>query len=174
MRGRPGPDEASPYYFTYIDQVSGDDIVSLLDDQLSALMTRLETVSEDKSLYRYAPGKWSMREVLGHINDCERLFTLRAFWFARGFDAPLPSFDQNVAVQASGADQIPWQRHLDEFSAARVATFTFLANLPEEAWMRSGIASDNRFTVRALAYVIAGHVEHHWKILEEKYLREAK
>ena len=137
-------------------------------------MARMQVISEEKSLYRYAQDKWSMREVLGHINDGERLFTLRAFWFARGFDAPLPSFDQNAAVRASGADHISWQRHLDEFSAARVATFTFFRNLPEDAWMRSGVASDNRFTVRALAYVAAGHVAHHWKILEEKYLREAE
>ena len=101
MLGRPEISEAAPYYFGYIDEVSGDDVLKLLDEQLASLVPRLESISEPQSLYRYAPGKWSIREVLGHINDCERLFTLRAFWFARGFDTPLPSFDQNVGVQAA-------------------------------------------------------------------------
>ena len=170
MTGRPRPGEAAPYYFTYIDQVSGDDVLKVLDEQLTTLLPKLKGISEDQSLTRYAPDKWSMREVLGHVNDGERLFILRAFWFARGFEAPLPSFDQNVAVRASGADQIPWKRHVDEFASARAATSAFFRNLPEDAWMRAGIASDNPFTVRALAYIAAGHVAHHWNILEQKYL----
>ena len=171
MLGRPESTEAAPYYFGYIDEVSGYDVLRLLDEQLASLVPRLESISEPQSLYRYAPGKWSMREVLGHINDCERLFTLRAFWFARGFDTALPSFDQNVAVREARSDAIEWARHIDEFRATRTATVAFFRNLPEEAWMRSGIASDNHFTVRALAYLAVGHVIHHWKIIEDKYLR---
>jgi hypothetical protein len=170
MLGRPDSNEASPYYFTYIDQVSGDNAIALLEEQLGAMLPRLERISEEKSLHRYAPGKWNMREALGHVNDCERLFLLRAFWFARGFDTPLPSFDQNVAVAAAHGDAIPWARHVDEFRAARAASIAFFRNLPGDAWLRAGIASDNRFTVRALAYLAAGHVAHHWKILEERYL----
>ncbi len=173
MLGRPERSEAAPYYFSYIDHVSGDDVVRLLDEQLATLLPRLESISERQSLYRYAPDKWSMREVLGHINDCERLFTLRAFWFARGFDTALPSFDQNTAVQAAGANEIIWSRHVDEFRVARAATLAFFGNLPEDAWLRSGIASDNQFTVRALAYMAVGHVTHHWKIVEERYLQGA-
>jgi hypothetical protein len=170
MLGRPETNEASPYYFGYIDKVPGDDVVSLLETQASETLPWLESISEQKSLDRYEAGKWSIREVLGHINDCERLFTLRAFWFARGFDTPLPSFDQNACVGAARADEISWARHLDEFRVVRSATIAFFWNLPEEAWLRSGIASDNRFTVRALAYLAAGHVAHHRKILEERYL----
>jgi len=170
MPGRPERNEAAPYYFSYIDQVAGDDVVSLLEVQAAATLPLLESISEQRSLERYEPGKWSIREVLGHVNDCERLFTLRAFWFARGFDTPLPSFDQNVGVRAARADDIAWARHVDEFRVTRAATIAFFRNLPDEAWMRSGIASDNRFTVRALAYVAAGHVAHHRRILEERYL----
>jgi DinB superfamily len=171
MLGRPEPNEASPYYFGYIDQVSGDDAVSLLEAQVRETLPLLESISEQKSLDRYEPDKWSIREVLGHVNDCERLFIMRAFWFARGFDTPLPSFDQHIGVQAAGADAIAWARHVDEFRLIRAGTLAFFRNLPEEAWLRSGIASDNRFTVRALAFLTVGHVAHHSIILQERYLR---
>lgn len=171
MHGRPERNEAAPYYFGYIDQVSGDDILSLLETQAAETLPLLESISERKSLDRYQADKWSIREVLGHINDCERLFTLRAFWFARGFDTPLPSFDQDVGVRAAKSDEIAWVQHVNEFRVTRAATIAFFANLPDDAWMRGGIASDSRFTVRALAYVAAGHVAHHRRILEERYLR---
>jgi DinB superfamily len=171
MLGRPERSEAAPYYFGYIDEVAGDNVLHLLEEQLASFVAYLKGISEEQSLHRYASGKWSLREVLGHINDGERLFTLRAFWFARGLDAPLPSFDQNVAVREAGSDEIEWARHIAEFQATRAATISFFRNLPEEAWMRSGIASDSPFTVRALAYLTVGHVVHHWKIIEEKYLR---
>ena len=172
MPGRPERSEAAPYYFGYIDQVSGDDVVRLLDEQVRGFVARLASIPEQRSLYRYAPEKWSLREVLGHINDCERLFMLRAFWFARGFDTPLPSFDQNVAVPFAKSHEIEWARHIEEFHAIRTASIAFFQNLPEAAWTRGGIASDNRFTVRALAYITVGHVTHHWKIIEDKYLRD--
>jgi hypothetical protein len=94
----------------------------------------------------------------------------RAFWFARGFESPLPSYDQNVASAAAQADGFSWASHVEEFRHVRLATLSFFRSLPEEAWTRSGIASDNRFTVRALAYLIAGHVDHHVAILRERYL----
>jgi DinB family protein len=166
----PDRTEAAPYYFTYIDQVPGPDICATLEAQGPDTIALLESVSEARSHHRYAAGKWSIREVLGHINDTERLFVFRAFWFARGFDTPLPSFDQNVAVAAAGADARSWGSHLEEFSRVRGATITFFRSLPPEAWARRGIASDNPFTVRALAYIGAGHVAHHVRILRERYL----
>jgi DinB family protein len=108
--------------------------------------------------------------VVAHLNDCERLFGFRAFWFARGFDTALPSFDQNVAMTGAGADQRSWNSHIDEFRAVRAATLAFFQNLPGDAWDRHGIASDNPFSVRALAYMAAGHVVHHVAILKERYL----
>ena len=106
------------------------------------------------------------------MNDTERLFVFRALWFARGFDSPLPSFDQNLAVSMAGADDRSWDSHVEEFRAVRVATLAFFQGLPADAWTRRGIASGNPFTVRALAYISAGHAAHHVKILRERYLQE--
>jgi hypothetical protein len=103
------------------------------------------------------------------VNDGERLFLGRAFWFARGFQDPLPSFDQEVAVQAAQANQTSWAQLVAEFITVREATISFFNNLPADAWSRTGVASDNPVTVRALAYIIAGHVAHHTKVLKEKY-----
>jgi hypothetical protein len=126
-------------------------------------------MSEERSLHRYAPDKWSIRQVLSHINDTERAFTFRALWFARGFDEPLASFDQNVAIAAAGADERSWTSHVDEWRTIRAATLTLFRHLPADAWLRRGVASGNPFTVRALAYITAGHVTHHLRILKERY-----
>jgi hypothetical protein len=170
MNRRPDRSEAADYYHLYIDQVEGDDILAVLDAQAGATLAVLNGISEEHSLFRYADDKWTLRQVLSHINDTERLFVFRAFWFARGFDTPLPSFDQHVAVGTAAADDRPWRRHVDEFRDVRAATLSFFRNLPAEAWLRRGIASDNPFTVRALAYLAAGHLTHHMKIVRERYL----
>jgi DinB superfamily len=162
--------EAAEYYFTYIDQVGRGDICAILENQLAETLTFLNGISEEQSLHRYAPEKWSIRQVVGHLNDTERLFGFRAMWFARGFDSPLPSFDQNIAVAAAASDERSWKSHVDEFRTIREATLSFFQNLPADAWARSGIASGNPFTVRALAYIAAGHVTHHVAILRGRYL----
>jgi len=138
--------------------------------QLEEAIDFLSEISEEQSLHRYAPEKWSMRELLGHVNDTERVFMFRALWFARGFQDPLPSFDQDIGFQAAGSDKVSWASHVDEFRAVRSSTLAFFRNLPSDAWLRSGIASDNSVTVRALAYITAGHVSHHLAILRERYL----
>lgn len=171
MNTRPDRGEAVEYYFTYIDQVPEGDVCDILESQLPETLSLLRGISEEKSAFRYAPGKWSVREVLSHVNDAERLFVFRAFWFARGFDSPLPSFDQDAAIFAAGADERVWSSHVQEFAAIRAATVAFFRDLPAEAWMRRGIASDNPFTVRALAYITAGHAIHHARILRERYLQ---
>jgi hypothetical protein len=162
--------ETADYYFRYIDQVGEGDICRILEAQFPETLTFLRSISDAKSLYRYAPGKWSIRETVSHLNDTERLIVSRAFWFARGFEDPLPSFDQNQAIATAGADERSWTSHLEEFRAVRAATLTFFQNLPADAWSRRGIASGNPFTVRALAYIAAGHVTHHVKILRERYM----
>jgi hypothetical protein len=167
---RPDRSEASAYYFTYIDRVGGDDIVEILDAQGAETLRLLQSIPDDRSLHCYAPGKWSVREVVAHLNDTERLFVFRAFWFARGFESPLPSFDQHVAISTAGANDRSWKSHLDELRVVRAATVAFFRDLPSDAWSRRGIASDNPFTVRALAFVVAGHVIHHADILRERYL----
>lgn len=163
--------EAAEYYFTYIDQVSRDtDIRKILEMQLDETLALLAPISDAKSLHRYAPDKWSIREVVSHINDSERVFTYRALWFARGFDSPLPSFDQDIAVAGAGADARPWRSHVEEFRAVRGATLHLFQSMSDDAWARRGIASEKPFTVRALAYITAGHVTHHTRILRERYL----
>jgi hypothetical protein len=167
----PDRTEAAAYYFTYIDQVGDGDIRGILKAQLPETLEALNGISEDRSLHRYAPDKWTIRQVVGHLNDTERMFVFRALWFARGFDTPLPSFDQHIAMAAADADARSLASHIEEFRDIRAATIAFFDNLPADAWMRRGIASDNPFTVRALAYIAAGHVTHHLKILRERYLR---
>jgi hypothetical protein len=170
MIGRPEANEAAPYYFGYINRVTGDDILSALQSQLDETLPFLRGISEEKSLYRYAPEKWSIRQLWGHVNDAERIFLMRALWFARGHESALPSFEQDIAVAAAQSDAVSWARHVEEFREVRLATISFCRNLPEEAWGRSGVASGNPFTVRACAYIVAGHVMHHGAVLREKYL----
>jgi uncharacterized damage-inducible protein DinB len=170
MLGLPERTEAAPYYFNYIDHITSTDITGVLESQLEETAAFLRSISEEKSLYRYAAGKWSIRQLWNHVNDAERVFVSRALWFARGFESPLPSFDQDIAVGAAQADTIPWVQHINEFHHIRLATVAFFSNLPEEAWKRSGTASGNPFTVRALAYIVAGHTVHHATILRERYL----
>jgi len=169
MKGRPEQHEAAPYFFKYINQISSDDILNVLETQMGETLSFLQTISEEKSLHRYAPEKWSIRQLWSHVNDTERLFVFRALWFARGFDSPLPSFDQEIAVKHARADDSAWAAHVEEFRGVRAATLSFFRHLPEEAWLRTGIASDNHFTVRAFAYLVAGHVAHHGATLRERY-----
>lgn len=167
---RPGRDEAAPYYFTYIDRIASDDVVGVLETQLQEVPSFLTAISEEKSLHRYASDKWSIRQVLNHVNDTERVFAFRALWFGRGFSDPLTSFDQNIAANGALADNYLWASHVADFRGVRRATLSFFRNLPEEAWSRKGVASGNAVTVRALAYMIAGHVSHHLAVLQERYL----
>ena len=170
MHEAPDRTEAVEYYFIYIDQVPDGDLFRLLREQATETLELLNSISDEESLGRYAEGKWSIRDVVNHLNDTERLFVFRAFWFARGFDSPLPSFDQNIAVSGANADRRSWRSLIDEFQAVRAATVAFFKSLPEAAWARRGIASGNPFTVKALAWLTVGHVIHHSKILREKYL----
>jgi uncharacterized damage-inducible protein DinB len=167
---RPKTNEAADYYFTYIDLIPSDDIVAAIKEQFGQTVRFLEGISEEQSLKSYAPGKWTIREMLNHINDGERVFLGRAFWFARGFQDALPSFDQEIAVEHANANATSWAKHVEEFKTVRAATISFLDSLPEEAWSRSGVASDNPVTVRALVYIIAGHLAHHVNVLNERYL----
>jgi hypothetical protein len=174
MTKRPARDEAGEYYFGYIDQVPGTLILPELASQLGEMLALYDGISEEQSLLRYASDKWTIRQSVSHVNDTERLFVSRAFWFARGFESPLPSFDQHVAVAAAAANDRPWRAHVDDFRAIRAATLTFFRGLPPAAWDKRGVASDNPFTVRALAYLTAGHAIHHNRILRERYLHPVR
>lgn len=171
MIGRPREMEAAAYYFTYIDQVAGDDAMAVIESQLEESLTVFAGISEEASLDRYLPDKWSIRQVLNHVTDTERAFAFRALWFARGFATPLPGYDQNIAAAGAGADGVSWSAHVEEFRRVRFSTISLFRNMPPEAWTRGGIASEKPFTVRAVAFIIAGHLAHHIAILRERYLR---
>lgn len=166
----PDRSEYADYYVKYVDQVGAGDIRRILATQATEAEALLSAISEEKSLHRYAPEKWSLRQVLSHLNDTERVFTFRAFWFARAFEAPMPSFDQDAGIAHAAADDRTWKSHLDEFRAIRAATVSLFDSLPEEAWSRRGVASNYPVTVRALAYITAGHMTHHLHIVHERYL----
>jgi hypothetical protein len=170
MIGRPEPNEAAPYYFTYIGKALGDDALPAMDDQLIEMLPLLLSISEEQSVHRYAPDKWSVRQVLNHVSDTERSFAFRALWFARGFDTPLPSYEQEIAAAGAQAHAVSWKAHVEEFRRVRLASISLFENLPAEAWMRTGVASGKTFSVRALAFLIPGHATHHFDLLREKYL----
>jgi len=169
MLAPPDRTEAAEFYFTYIDKVPPGDVRRLLADQSADALTLLRGITDERSLYRYAPGKWSIRELVSHVNDAERVFSFRAFWFARGLESPLAGFDQDAVIRSADADERSWDSHLDEFAAIRAATVAFFDGLPDVAWDRRGVASDNPVTVRALAYICAGHAAHHLEVLRTRY-----
>jgi hypothetical protein len=168
--GRPARDETMEYYHPYIDLVPDGDIREILDQQSQETLSFLESIPEARATHRYAPDKWSVAEVLGHINDCERLYTMRVFWFARAMDSPLPSFLSDRAVTTAKSADRPLSTHIHEFASIRASTVDLFRYLPPDAWLRRGVASDYPFSVRALAYIAAGHVIHHSQILKERYL----
>lgn len=167
---RPQTTEAADYYFRYIDLVTSDDIVPAIENQMGEMLQLLSGIGEEQSLHSYAPGKWTIRELLNHVNDGERIFAGRALWFARGFTEPLPGFEQDIAVENARANNTSWADLVEEFRNVRLSTISFFKSLPSEAWDRTGVASDNPVSVRAIAYIIAGHVAHHIGVLREKYL----
>jgi hypothetical protein len=170
MIERPTEAEAAPFYFTYINQVLGNDPVVALDQQLEEALALFAEISEQTSLHRYLPEKWSIRQLLNHVTDTERAFAFRALWFGRGFDAPLPGYDQNIAASGAGADKVSWAAHVEEFRSVRLSTISLFQNMPPEGWTRGGIASEKFVTVRALVYIIPGHAAHHFIILRDRYL----
>jgi hypothetical protein len=169
---RPQPGEYAPFYERYISLIEGEDILSTLDQQRRQMMLLLSCREEEEGDFRYAPEKWSAKEVLGHICDTERIFAYRALRFARADATPLGGFEQDDYVRNGGFAQRPLSDLVEEFIAVRRATISLLRNFDEAAWSRRGIANKNEVSVRALAYIIAGHESHHRRILEEKYFEK--
>jgi len=166
---RPEPSEYAPYYERYISKVPPGDLVKLLEDQRRETQRLLAGVSDETAMHRYAPGKWSVKEVVGHVTDTERVFCYRALRFARADDQPLEGFDEKAWVPAGRFDA----RSLDDLAAeldtVRRATIALFRGLDAEALARRGTANNNPVTVRALAWIIAGHERHHVAILRERY-----
>jgi hypothetical protein len=167
---RPGSAEYAPFYAGYVVRVPAGDILGCLEAQCDATLALLAAVPEARAGHRYASGKWSIREVVGHLADAERVMAYRALRFARADRAPLPGFDENHYVEQAGFDARTLADLAAELAAVRAATLALFRSLSPEAWLRSGIANDHPISVRALAYVIAGHELHHRYLLESRYL----
>ncbi len=166
---RPEPGEYAPYYDRYISLVAGNDIIGTLESQRRQMMLLLCSRDEADGDFRYAPGKWTVKEVLGHVCDCERIFAYRALRIARGDTTPIEGFEQDGYIQNGPFAKRPLAEIIDDYLAVRRATLTLFRNLQEEAWTRRGIANKNEVSVRAVAYTLVGHELHHRRILEEKY-----
>ncbi len=171
---RPQPGEYAPYYERYISLVQSDDILNTLDQQRREMMLLLSCRDDDEGDFRYASDKWSAKEVLGHICDTERVFAYRALRISRADTTPLEGFEQDDYVRNGPFAHRPLADQVEDFIAVRRATLSLLRNLDEAAWMRRGVANKNEVTVRALAYIIAGHELHHRRILEEKYFSASR
>jgi hypothetical protein len=167
--GRPESNEYAPYYDRYISLVGEGNIVATLDSQRRDTMMLLSCRTNADGDFRYAPGKWSAKEIVGHVCDTERVFAYRALCVARGDRTPLPSFDQDAYARNGPFAQRPLSELIEDYIAVRRASLTLFRNLDDQAWKRRGIANNNETSVRALAFMIAGHELHHRKILEEKY-----
>ena len=167
---RPEADEHDPYYARYIDRVpDGVDLLALLAERRETTAAMLGSVPQDRRSYRYAPGKWSVKEVVGHLSDSERIFAHRAFRIARADATPLPGFDENAYVPVARFDELGLDQVAEEWVAVRQATLALFRNFPAEAWVRRGTANGSGISVRALAYVIAGHEIHHVETLRTRY-----
>jgi len=166
---RPAPDEFFEYYGKYIDMVPGEDAMPALRDQIGDTVRLLKPLDEQKALHRYAPGKWSVKEVVGHLSDSERVFAYRALRMGRGDETPLSGFDENEYTPAGRFDARPLADILDEFESVRAASLALYRGMDEEALLRRGTANDKEISVRALAWILAGHELHHRRLLIERY-----
>ena len=168
---RPQPGEYTPYYDRYVSLVPANDILAALDDQRRQMLLLLCGRAEADGDLRYAPDKWSLKELLGHVNDTERIMSYRALRIARGDATPIEGYEQDDYVRNGPFARRPLADLIEDYIAVRRATVSLFRNLDEPAWSRRGVANKNEVTVRALAYIIAGHELHHRRVLEEKYLK---
>lgn len=167
---KPDQTEFLPYYGKYIDLVTAGDVLSTLTTQMSETQALLRSLPASVSTYRYAPGKWSVNEVIGHLIDSERIFAARALRFARNDATPVPGFEQDDYVRNSTFDAYPVAELASELASVRQATIFLFKHLDEPAWARRGVANNAEVSVRALAYIIAGHELHHREIIRTRYL----
>jgi hypothetical protein len=166
---RPLESEYAPFYRGYVAHVSEEEILPALRSQLDELDVLLGRVTPERETYSYAEGKWSIRELAGHLIDAERVFGYRAFCIARGETRNLPGFDENQYMLSAPYHQIDLEDLLSELRLVRLANIAMLRNLDDQAWMRLGTANDAQVSVRALAFIMAGHVRHHMGVLRERY-----
>jgi len=166
---RPEPAEYAEFYAGYVSEVPGSDVLGVLESQRVQMLQLFAARSERDGSVRYAPGKWTVKEVLGHINDAERIFAYRALRIARGDQTPLAAFEQEDFVRNGGFGERTLVDLAEEFGLVRNASVALFRSLREDAWPRRGVASQKEVTVRALAFITVGHQIHHRSILEERY-----
>jgi hypothetical protein len=166
---RPASEDYAPFFAGYVKLVPETDVLPVLALQGDEIRRLAGSIPAGREIFRYAPGKWSIREVLGHIGDAERVFGYRAFCIGRGDQASLPGFDENEYIQASGYDAVPVAELARDFAGLRGSNLALLGRLPAERWAQAGTANGNPVTVRALAYIMAGHVRHHLGVLKGRY-----
>jgi hypothetical protein len=169
LPARPDASEYAPYFHKYVSLLPDGDIRAQLRSSGRELVELLARVPEERGGHRYAPEKWSIREVVGHLIDGERIFTYRALRIARGDQTPLPPFDENAYVETAGSDARTLSDLVRELAAVRESSALLFDSLPADAWERRGVMSGNGVSVRALAYITAGHAIHHLRLLRERY-----
>ena len=168
---KPAPTEHAPEFSHYVSLVGEGDIIQILEQQLENSLAVLRTISPDKANFRYAPDKWSIKELLGHLIDSERIFSYRALRFARNDQTPLAGYEQDDYVREGNFDSRDFAELVEEFATLRRATIQLLRPLSETEWLRHGKANENEVSVRALAFIIAGHELHHMGVLRSRYLQ---
>jgi len=169
---RPEKGEYAEYYDRYISLVEENDIVAVLEKQQNELVEFFKQITEEKSFFAYAEGKWSIKEVIGHLTDGERIFAYRALRISRADKTPIEGFEQDGYIENSNFNNTKLTELAEELILTRKSNLIFFRNLTEEAWLRTGTASENPVSVRALAYIAAGHIRHHLNILNERYLAQ--
>ena len=167
---RPAAEEHAPYYRTYLTHVPDGDVLVTLDREAEHLLQTLRSVPPDRERHAYAAGKWTIRELVGHVIDAERVFAHRALWFARAASTSLPGFEENDWARTSNANDRPLAALGEELVAVRRASVALLRSLDAATLDRRGAANGVEFTVRAVAWILAGHAMHHRRVLEERYL----
>lgn len=167
---RPTADEHRPYFAKYIAMVPDGELHAILAEQATRMAPFYASIGEEQALTRYAPGKWSVKEVVGHLMDTERMFGFRAFAFSRGEQTPLPSFEQDDYVKAVNFDSKPWRAIVEEFAAVRAQTIALFRGMTPEMLQRRGTASGATLSARAAGYIIAGHEQYHVLAIHEQYL----
>lgn len=165
----PESSEYNPYYGKYISLITGHEILATLSSQVDRMNMLLSHLGDEEANFRYAAGKWTIKQALGHVIDTERIFAYRALRISRNDKTPLAGFEQNDYVPNGPFDFVSLPELLEEYAAVRRATVQLFRHLRPEAWHRRGTASNSEVSVRALAYIIAGHDEHHYRLFREKY-----
>lgn len=171
MIKRPANDEFSSYYLPYVNSVPEGDIVSILGQQLEDTKLLLESVSEEQGQFRYGEGKWSIKEVIGHMTDTEQIMAYRLLCIARGETVSLPGFDEKQYVAHATFNDQSMEELINHFSIIRKSTLALMASFDDASWLRKGLANNTEVTVRGVAYIIAGHAMHHCQIIKARYLQ---